>query len=173
MTKESCSWEERVLECATGESPAGDDIRAHVASCPGCRETAAVSEAVGKIRKAALGDYAAREKMTAAELVALARRRRIAPAPDAAAILKPLRVYRRLAVPVGLAAGLGLIFWNAASLIRLVRSFPGFQTLAIGLRAASEGPGAVPLVAVVLAEGSGLLALLVVAAATRISRTER
>ena len=172
MTKESCSWEKRVREFAAGESPADDDLRAHIASCPGCRETVAVASSMGRIRTAALGDYAAREKMTAAELVALARRRRVAPAPDAAAILRPLRVYRRLAVPIGLAAALALIIWNGASLMDLVRSLPGFQTLIKGVHSASGRLGAAPLVAVILAAGSGLLAIIVLAAMTRIHRLE-
>ncbi len=171
MTEKSCPWEERVREAAAGNS-AAEDLRAHIAACPRCRETATVTVGMGKVRAEALGEYATREHVSAAHLLELARMRRTFDSLDTAKVLEPLRIYRRLAVPAGLAGGLALAVWKAASLRALILSLPGFRTLLEGLHSATENLTGASLVGLSIAAGSGLLALLVLAVVTRAGRLE-
>jgi len=166
MTEIPCPHEDRVREALVrGLLP--PELRDHASGCPACREAVAVSSWMRKSRTAALDEFAAGRRIPAASEIrarALARNRRVTGSEEIADILKPLRVYRWAALPIGLGAGLAVLILNAASAKNLFLSLPGIRTLVSGF--GSSPAGLIPA-------ALGLAGLIVLIAATGFRRAER
>jgi len=173
MTDKTCPQEERVRE-ALSQGSLTSELRAHIAACPDCREAAAAAAGMGRIREAALREFAAQARIPdARDILEWARSRPIPDPVDASKILKPLRIYRRFVLPAGLAAGIAAAALNAASLKQLLLSLPGLRTIIASVGSPPVGTGSAPSGLWGLLAGLGFLTLFVLAAATRTRPAER
>jgi hypothetical protein len=176
MTEPVCALEERV-RAALARGGLDPELRAHAHVCPVCREVAAVSDWVGRLRGATLEEYAAGRSGAripeAGAILDRARSRGIPGNFDTPEILKPLRIYRRIALPAGLAAGFVVAVLNASAIKALLISLPGMRTLLSGFEAGASGMSPAFVGFFWGMAGLGLLSILALAAATGFKRAER
>ena len=173
MTDTLCPLEERV-RAALAQGNLDPELRSHAAVCPVCKEVMAVSDWMRQFRDATLEECAAGARIPDARtIVERARSRRISPRIDADEILKPLKIYRRIALPAGLGAGIILAVLKASSIKALLLSIPGLRTIisGFGSRPAALSPASLGLFGIMA--GLGLLTILALAAATRTKQAER
>jgi hypothetical protein len=129
---------------------------------------------MGRLRGATLEEYAAGARIPeAGAILDKARSRRIPGIFDAPEILKPLRIYRRIALPAGLAAGFVVAVLNASAIKALLISLPGMRTLLSGFEAGASGMSPAFVGFFWGMAGLGLLSILALAAATGFKRAER
>jgi len=169
----TCALEERV-RAALARGGLEPELRAHAAGCSVCRDVVAVSDWMRQLRNATLEEYAAGARIPdAGVILERARSRRIPGRFDAPEILKPLRIYRRIALPAGLGAGFVVAVLNASSIKALLLSLPGLRTLISGFGSAPAGMSPASFGLFWGMAGLGLLSILIMAAATGIKQTQR
>ena len=172
MTDTFCPLEERI-RAALAQRSLDPELLSHAAACPVCKDVIAVSNWMRQIRDNAQEEFAAAARIPdAKDILEWARSRRISPLIDAREILKPLRIYRLIALPAGLVAGIILALLKASSLKALLLSFPGVRSMISGLGPLSSGtsPASVGLFGMVT--GLGLLTILALAGAAGIKQAK-
>ena len=168
-----CVCEERV-RAGLAQGGLDPELRDHSASCPVCREAAAVSSWLQQFRAATLREYAPGARIPSApDILERARRQRVSGRIDASDILKPLRAYRRIVLPAGLGAGIAAAILNASSIKGLLLSLPGLRSSTSGPASGSAFWDLTPAGLLAIPAGLGLLTILALIAATRVKRAER
>lgn len=172
MTDSICPLEERI-RAALAEGSLDPELRAHAVACPVCKDVMAVSNWMRQVQEKTQEEFAAAARIPEAkDILERARSRRTSPSIDAREILKPLRIYRLIALPAGLAAGIILAVLKASSLKALLFSMPGIRTMISGLGPLSAGTGPASLGLFVMAAGLGLLTILALAGAASIKQAK-
>jgi hypothetical protein len=171
MTDTLCAQEERI-RAGLAQGSLDPELREHAATCPTCREVVAISSWMRQLQTATLEEHAPQARIPGArDILEQARNRRLV--IDASDVLKPLRLYRRIVLPLGVGAGIIAAILNASSIKSFLLSLPGLRTLISGLATRPAGMSPDSLVMVGILFGLGFVTVLVLAVAARFKPAER
>jgi len=173
MIEKTCRQEEPVRE-ATAREELSPELRAHIAACPVCRQTADVAAGLKQLQREMLRRFPVEARLpTAGDLLERARKRPVPGSWEAREIVKPIRLYRRFVLPAGLITGLATIVLNGKAVNELLRSLPGAQIMINGFHSLPSGLNGSSFGILAALSGLGLLTLMILAAATRSKSPER